>query len=81
MEEIELCSFKPQLNLITQKLTEDRQKNESRVTRRSRYQDENTYRPSLNRITNELMKGKGSFQERQKLYLESKNSKLMDLVQ
>lgn len=26
------------------------------------------------------MKGKGTFEERQKLYLEGKNEKLMDLV-
>ena len=46
---------------------------QSRVSRKSRYRDENTFKPSLGKITNELMKDKGTFQERQKLYLENRN--------
>jgi hypothetical protein len=38
------------------------------------------FRPSLNRVTNELMKDKGTFQERQREYLEQKNTKLIELV-
>ena len=48
--------------------------------KRSCYKDTNTFRPSLNKVTEELMKDKGNFQERQKLYVESRNEKLMDLV-
>lgn len=81
MDEIEHCSFKPQLNLISQKLAEDKVRVESRIIKKSRYQDENTYRPNIGRITNELMKDKGTFEERQRLYLESRNAKLMDMVQ
>lgn len=48
--------------------------------KKSSYKDPNTFRPSLNKITQELMKDRGTFEERQKQYLEVRNEKLMEMV-
>lgn len=49
------------MNLISQKLAAERAKLDPKMTKKCKYQDENLFRPSLSKVTNELMRDKGSF--------------------
>lgn len=49
------------MNLISQKLAAERAKFDSKVDKKCKYQDENMFRPSLSKVTCELMRDKGNF--------------------
>ena len=81
LHEIDNCTFEPQMNLISQKLAAERAKLDAKPSdKKGKYQDENAFRPSLSKVTCELMRDKGNFESRQREFLEMKNCKLVEKV-
>jgi hypothetical protein len=68
--ELEKCTFKPNLNPISKKLTEGRHsESATQPIRRYAVAERHSFHPELNNVSMQIMQHKGAFEERNKEFL------------